>query len=163
VHKARIFYRTHQSVFSCSGPSRFLSKFKIDGSYYPWTYSKKSTPVVLLVCMKSVQRSPYKRASLRKADAKVVLMHFPTKQKHKYFSEYFVNKYNSLETKEVRQHGHTSYYIYACENYSAAGASAAGASSTGASAAGAAAFSAAGLRERRVLAAFFTVLAIFSS
>ena len=48
-------------------------------------------------------------------------------------------------------------------HYSAAGASAAGASSAGASAAGAAAFSAAGLRERRVLAAFFTVLAMFSS
>ncbi|MBO7111182.1 MAG: hypothetical protein J6W18_04465, partial [Bacteroidaceae bacterium] len=52
----------------------------------------KSTPVVLLVCMKSIQRT----SSLRKADAKVVLLDIPTKQIGKYFSEYFVNKYNSL-------------------------------------------------------------------
>ena len=31
--------------------------YLIDGSYYPWTYFLKSTPVVLLVCMKSYQRS----------------------------------------------------------------------------------------------------------
>ena len=50
------------------------------------------------------------------------------------------------------------FYLRVRKNYSATGVSAAGASAVEA-----AAFSAAGLRERRVLAAFFTVLAMFSS
>ena len=54
------------------------------------------------------------RCSFRKADAKVVLLHIPTKQKHNFFPEFFVNKYNSLTTKEVRLIG-TPLYIYAHE------------------------------------------------
>jgi len=115
------------------------------------------------------------RCSFRKADAKVEVLELPTKQKRDFFPEFFVNKYNSLimtladgcrlccltnkRGAALRLH---LFYLRVRIYYSAAGASAAGASWTGASAAGAA-FSAAGLRERRVLAAFFTVLAIFSS
>ena len=73
---------------------------------------KKSTPVVLLVCMKSYQRSFCLCCSFRKADAKVVLPRLPTKQKHNFFPEFFVNKYNSLTTKEVHLIG-TPLYIYA--------------------------------------------------
>ena len=50
--------------------------------------------------MKSYQRSSCKRASLRKADAKVVLLHIPTKQNGKYFTNIFVNKPNSLGLRE---------------------------------------------------------------
>ena len=69
---------------------------------------------------------------------------------HFYNSQFSILNYNN---KRGEAPPHLFYY------YSAAGASA-GASEAGASAA---AFSAAGLRERRVLVAFFTFLAIFSS
>ena len=68
--------------------------------------------------MKSYQRSFCLCCSFRKADAKVVLPHLPTKQKHNFFPEFFVNKYNSLTTKEVRLIGTpigTPLYIYAHE------------------------------------------------
>lgn len=50
--------------------------------------------------------------SLRKADAKVVLLYIHTKLLQHFFLEYFVNKYNSLETKEVEPNGSTSLLIY---------------------------------------------------
>ena len=77
---------------------------------------KKSTPVVLLVCMKSYQRSFCLCCSFRKADAKVVLPRLPTKQKHNFFPEFFVNKYNSLNMTtdrhktKVRPHGSHLYH-----------------------------------------------------
>ena len=113
--------------------------------------------------------------SFRKADAKVVLLHIPTKHYEHFFTEFFVNKYNLLNMTTANKRKGAAAWVAPLSlrahardfHYSAAGASAAGASWAGASAAGAsaagAAFSAAGLRERRVLAAFFTVLAIFSS
>ena len=101
----------------CSGPSRFLSKFnKLTVRITLGHTLNKSTPVVLLVCMKSYQRSSSVKPSLRKADAKVVLLSVPTKQISKYFSEYFVNKYNSLnmtttrDKTKVRPHGSHLYH-----------------------------------------------------
>ena len=169
MHKARCSYgRTSLSFFAQVRLLTIKVSYLIDGSYYPWTYSYSSTPVVLLVCMKSYQRSFLSCCSFRKADAKVDVLQLPTKQKRNFFPEFFVNKYNSLNmtTDNKNKRGAALrlhlFYLRVRIYYSAAGASAAGASSTGASAAGAA-FSAAGLRERRVLAAFFTVLAMFSS
>ena len=77
---------------------------------------KKSTPVVLLVCMKSYQRSSCLCCSFRKADAKVVLLNIPTKQIGYFFLEFFVNKYNSLNMTtdrhktKVRPHGSHLYH-----------------------------------------------------
>ena len=42
-----------------------------------------------------------------------MLLNIPTKQIGHFFLEFFVNKYNSLTTKEVRPDGHTSL-LYAC-------------------------------------------------
>ena len=53
--------------------------------------------------------------SFRKADAKVDVLQLPTKQKRNFFPEFFVNKYNSLTTKEVQPYGRTSFiyaYVY---------------------------------------------------
>ena len=146
-------------------------KFLIDGSYYPWTYSQKEHARRTTCLYEIVSKIVLTCCSFRKADAKVVLTTLPTKHSWHFFAEFFVNKYNSLNMTTAdkrkgaaRKVAPLSLRAHAWDlHYSAAGASAAGASSTGASAAGAAAFSAAGLRERRVLAAFFTVLAIFSS
>ena len=85
-------------LFLLRSVSSFLSKFKyIDGSYYPWTYSHKEHARRTTCLYEIVSKIVLGCASLRKADAKVVLMHIPTKQIGKYFLEYFVNKYNSLK------------------------------------------------------------------
>ncbi|MBO7049420.1 MAG: hypothetical protein J6W42_02255, partial [Bacteroidaceae bacterium] len=72
-----------------------LSKvLKIDGSYYPWTYSNKEHARRTTCLYEIVSKIVLVMPSLRKADAKVVLMDGPTKQIGKYFLEYFVNIYN---------------------------------------------------------------------
>ena len=119
MHIARIFQGTYQFVFFLLRSVSFLF-FLIDGSYYPWTYSLKEharrTTCLYEIYSKIVFNTP----SLRKADAKVQPLRVTTKQKDKYFSEYFVNKYNSLNmtTADKNKRGgvirHHLFYIRTC-------------------------------------------------
>ena len=92
-------------LFLLRSVSSFLFlKSEFDGSYYPWTYSinrvARRTTCLYEICSKIVVN----RCSFRKADAKVVLPLFPTKQLGKYFARIFVNKTNSLELRGDGSH-----------------------------------------------------------
>ena len=92
-------------LFLLRSVSSFLFlKSEFDGSYYPWTYSinrvARRTTCLYEICSKIA----FWRCSFRKADAKVVLPLFPTKQIGKYFARIFVNKTNSLELKGDGSH-----------------------------------------------------------
>ena len=100
--KVRSLWTDRLSFFS-SGPSRFLIVVRLLTVRITLGHTlKKSTPVVLLVCMKSYQRSSCLCCSFRKADAKVVLLNIPTKQIGHFFPEFFVNKYNSLNLTTIQ-------------------------------------------------------------
>ena len=56
---ARILFWADRLSFCCSGPSLFAFSFKLTVRITHGHTPKKSTPVVLLVCMKSTQRSRF--------------------------------------------------------------------------------------------------------
>ena len=92
-------------LFLLRSVSSFLFlKSEFDGSYYPWTYpinrAARRTTCLYEISSKIVVN----RCSFRKADAKVVLPLFPTKQLGKYFARFFVNKTNSLELRGDGSH-----------------------------------------------------------